>query len=216
MRLDGTLLARGLAAIDEANAADPNVVVWRGEPHPRAQLQGELASAWLRRLRGDGADDALRLAVRAHHVRRWTIPRASYPDGRAGYLRWRRDLKDVHAATLAELLAPLGVDATVIARAQALVRKEGLARPTAAAANEAAGTSGGDPDAQTLEDCACLVFVQTQYDELLGRLTDDDHVVEVVRKTLRKMSPAAVALAAALPASSRGAALLARAAAVAP
>ena len=202
MDAEAVVLARALHAIDAANADDPHEVTWSGAGRPRAQLQGELATAWLERLRV-GPPLALVIAARAHHVRRWTIPRDSYPDGRTAYLRWRRDLKDVHAATLEELLPALGVQPEVVARAQALVRKDGL-RP---------GRDTNDLDAQTLEDCACLVFLQTQYDELSERITDDDHLASVVAKTLRKMSPDAISLAGEIVVGERGARIIARAAA---
>jgi hypothetical protein len=179
------------AAIDAANAQDPNVT----PDGPRALVQGRRASAWLTRLAPD-AGEPLTLAARAHHLRRWAIPRREYPDGRPGYLRWRRDLKAVHAAALAEVLAPVGVPADVIERAQQLVRKERL---------------GSDPDVQTFEDVVCLVFLETQYAELIDRLGDDDKMVDVLRKTLPKMSEPGRALAAEIALSERGAALLARA-----
>jgi hypothetical protein len=187
----GLNLQAALAAIDAANAADPNQFGGR----PRALVQGELASAWLARLEAD-APVELQLAVRAHHLRRWAIPRGSRPDGRAGYLAWRRDLKAVHAQAVAEVLAPLGATAATIAEVQRLVKKQGL---------------GADPLTQTFEDVVCLVFLQTQYDELIDRLGDDDKMVAVLRKTVPKMSPAALALASEALPSERGAALVARA-----
>jgi uncharacterized protein DUF4202 len=183
-------LEREFAAIDAANAEDPNLF----DGKPRALVQGVLATMWLTRLDPD-APDALRLAARAHHLRRWVIPRDERPDGRAGYLRWRRDLKAVHAGAAAEVLAPEGVPADVIAEVQRLVRKQGAAT---------------DPLAQTFEDVVCLVFLQTQYDELIDRL-DEDRMVEVLRKTLPKLSPAALALAGEALPTERGAALVARA-----
>lgn len=183
-------LDTALAAIDAANAEDPNRIGDR----PRAQLQGERASVWLERLAPD-ASVSLRLAVRAHHLRRWAIPRDEFPEGRAGYLRWRRALKDVHAAAVHEVLAPLGVDADTTARVQALVRKDGL---------------GHDPETQTFEDVVCLVFLETQFDELADRL-DDDKMVTVLRRTIPKMSQAALGLAGDASMSPRAAALLERA-----
>jgi Domain of unknown function (DUF4202) len=185
-------LTRALAAIDDANREDPNVIDGR----PRALVQGERATVWLERLDPD-ASEALVLAARAHHVKRWTSDRASYPDGRAGYLRWRRDLKSVHAATLGELLPPCGVDAPVVERARELVSKTG---PSTA------------PDAQTFEDVVCLVFLETQFEELIDKL-DEQKTIDVLRKTLPKMSAAAIALAASADLHPRGRELLGRAAA---
>jgi hypothetical protein len=185
-----TDLAPAFAAIDAANAADPNLLDGR----PLALVQGERATAWLEK-RSPDAPAALVLAARAHHVRRWTIPRASYPEGRAGYLRWRRDLKAVHADTLGELLPGCGIDAATVARAQELVAKR---------------APMSDPDQQAFEDVVCLVFLDTQYEALIDKL-DDDKMVAVLRKTLPKMSEAGVALAGSAALHPRGAALLARA-----
>ncbi len=44
-----------------------------------------------------------------------------------------------------------------------------------------------DPDAQTLEDALCLVFLETQLTALADRL-DEDKVIGVLRRTARKMS----------------------------
>lgn len=187
-------LSRALEAIDAANADDPHRLVIRGVERPKELGHAELASEWLRLLRPD-APEALVLAVRAHHVRRWAIPRSSYPDGRAGYLRWRKALKDLHVAEVGRILDAVGYDGSTVARVQAIVAKRGL---------------GTDPDVQALEDVACLVFLETQLHDLAARLAPD-HAVEVIRKTLPKMSDAAkaVALGLDLPADDR--ALLERA-----
>jgi hypothetical protein len=183
-------LRSAYAAIDAANAEDPNLVGGR----PRALVQGELATRWLDQLEPD-APLALRLAARAHHLRRWSIPRDAYPAGRPGYLRWRRDLKSVHAAAAREVLAPLGADDTTLARVAAILTKQGL---------------GHDTDVQAFEDVVCLVFLETQYDDLIARL-DDDKIVDVLRKTIPKMSARAVALAASVRLTPQGVALLTRA-----
>src|SRR5262249_52630810 len=125
------------------------------------------------------ASEALRLAARAHHLRRWTIPRSSYPSGRPGYLRWRRALHEQHAREVAELLADVGYDDATIQRVQDIVRKRGL---------------GNDDEVQVFEDALCLVFVETQLHDLAAR-TDPEKMVDVVRKTLAKMSPTAIELA---------------------
>jgi len=153
------------AAIDGANAGDPT---------GKEQRDAELAVSWVRQLR-PGASDLLLVAARGHHVRRWEIPRASYPEGRAGYLRWKRDLQAHHATVLAPLVSSAGFDDGEVARVQDIVRKRGLA-----------GASP-DPDVQTLEDALCLVFLQTQFADLAARL-DDDKMVDILRKSLAKMS----------------------------
>jgi hypothetical protein len=187
---------QAIAAIDAANADDPHTIVARGEERPKEQVHAELMTEWVQRLDPD-ADELQLLAARAHHLRRWVIPRSEFPDGRAGYLRWRRRLKDVHAEEVGRILGDAGYAAEEAARVQAIVRKDGLA-------------SGSDPAVQTHEDALCLVFLETQLDELAERL-GDDHVVEVLRKTLVKMGEQGKRFALELPLGEHQRALLERA-----
>ncbi len=180
-------LIGALDAIDAANADDPNHV----EGQPRAQFEGQLATQWVAQLAGN-PNDALVLAARAHHLRRWVVPRADYPEGRAGYLKWRKDQKVRHGQEVAEILAQHGYADDVISRAADLLERKGL---------------GTDVDTQVLEDAACLVFLETQYQATLDRL-DHDQMVNVVAKTLKKMSPRAIDMAGTLPLSESGQALL--------
>jgi hypothetical protein len=175
-------LTAAFAAIDDANADDPNTVVVRGAHRPKELAHAELAVEWIRRLVPDPSD-ALLLAARAHHIRRWEIPRASEPAGRPGYLRWKRKLQQHHAEVAAGVLGAAGVDPATVERVQALVKKERLK---------------SDPEVQALEDALCLVFVETQFGELTDQL-GDEHMVEVVAKTLRKMTPAGREAALGLP-----------------
>ena len=192
-------LRRALLAIDAANADDPNTIAVRGETRPKELAHAELATEWIEKLVAEPSD-ALRLAVRAHHIRRWEIPRSEHPEGRAGYHRWRKTLQAFHAARVGEILAANGYEPDTVARVQALVKKEGL------------GTdSEVYPEVQALEDALCLVFVETQFRELAMRL-DEAKLQDVTRKTLRKMSPAAIAHARELPLGAEDLSLLERAA----
>ena len=180
--LSTSRLDAACAAIDAANAADPTVVTVRGEDQPLALVHGRLAMAWVERLRPEAGDE-VRLAARAHHLTRWAVPRTSYPEGRPGYLRWRRDQKARHAADVEALLVSAGYSPVEVARVQALIRREGL---------------GADPEVQAVEDAACLVFLETQLAEMVPRF-DADHLAGIIRKTAAKMSPAALALVAEVP-----------------
>jgi len=82
-------LREALSAIDAANGDDPHTIFVRGRRRPKELAHAELVSEWIEKL-APGASEALRIAGRAHHLRRWEIPRADYPEGREGYLRWRR------------------------------------------------------------------------------------------------------------------------------
>jgi hypothetical protein len=172
---------QAVAAIDAANAADPNSVEVRGKSLPLALAHGQLATEWIPRLVAE-PDETLMLAARAHHLRRWELRRDTYPEGRPGYLRWRRDQKARHAADIVEILAPCGYEPSEIERVQHLLRREPVD-----------GT-------QAMEDAACLVFIETQLGSVAARL-DHELMLDVIRKTARKMSPAGLALVGSIPLS---------------
>src|SRR6185503_2286985 len=117
---------RAIAAIDAGNADDPNIITVRDRTGPKEVLHAALATEWVERLRPD-ASEPLLLATRGHHFRRWTVPRASAPAGRAGYLRWRKSLQEQHATELGALLTTAGYDDGTVGRVQSIVRKENLA-----------------------------------------------------------------------------------------
>src|SRR5207237_8811472 len=108
---------------------------------------------WLDRLE-PAASEALRLAVRCQHLRRWVIPRSTFPMTRAGYHQWRTTLARFHADEAAKVLGDAGYDDATVARVRALVRKEGLKT---------------DPETQTLEDVACLVFLEDELADFAER-----------------------------------------------
>ncbi len=164
-----------IAAIDAANADDPNRLVVRGRERPKEQAHAELMTEWVSRL-DPAADEAQLLAARAHHLRRWSLPRADFPAGRRGYLRWRTELRKRHAAEVGAILGDLGYPEVVVADVQTIVSKKGL---------------GTDPRVQTHEDALCLVFFETQLDRVVDGL-DPDKALDVLAKTLAKMSPAAL------------------------
>lgn len=188
------LLARGLAAIDAVNADDPVTVVVDGKDVPREVARSRRVTHWLTVLHPD-ADAAQRLAARAHHLRRWALPRSDHPEGRAGYLQWRTAQKKRHAAEVEPLLRTVGFDEDTIGRVQSLVAKTGL---------------GTDPAAQTHEDALCLAFLEQQYDALTDQL-GEERMVAVLRRTARKMSPAGLAAVGDIDMTDRGRALLAEA-----
>jgi len=171
------------ASIDEANSEDPNAL----PDGPRAQIQGQLATKWLERLSPD-ASAPLRVASRAHHLRRWELARADYAEGRAGYLQWRRDNKAHQAESAAAILDDAGWPTNEVDRVRQLLSRTRLRT---------------DPETQLLEDVACLVFLETQFAPMVER-TEHDHMVTIVAKTLKKMSPVAIEAAGTLPLDATG------------
>ncbi|MGE3309154.1 MAG: DUF4202 domain-containing protein [Limisphaerales bacterium] len=163
---------------DEANSGDPHRERIAGVDVPRELLYARRLTERVLAL-APAASEALRLAARCQHLCRWEVPRDSYPGDRAGYLRWRRDLQQIHARKSGEILAAVGYDAATIARVQALNLKKDLGR---------------DPEMQVLEDALCLVFLEHQLSELILK-ADEDKVVNALRKSWGKMSEAGRAAA---------------------
>ncbi|HEY6728129.1 MAG TPA: DUF4202 domain-containing protein [Polyangiaceae bacterium] len=177
-----------IALFKRANARDPNQIPVNGRLEPKQLVQAERIFGWVLRLNPE-ASDALRLAAYAQHVRRWEVPRESYPSGRVGYLKWRKDLSKFHADLAAETLREAGVASETIAAVRQLNLKQGLTT---------------NPDTQTLEDALCLTFLEYELEEFAARHAPAK-VVDILRKTWRKLSPQAqrAALELHLPASAR-------------
>jgi hypothetical protein len=166
-----TRFADAVARIDLANSADPRSEPGPTGPRPKELVYGERMSAWLARLVPE-ASEALQLAVRAQHVMRWHIPRSEYAAGRDGYRQWRSRLAQFHAETVSKILREAGYDDATISRVAALVRKEKYKT---------------DAEAQTLEDVACLVFLENHFAEFAAH-KDEARLVDILQKTWRKMS----------------------------
>jgi hypothetical protein len=114
---------------------------------------------------------------------------------RAGYLKWRTELKKFHAEKSAEVLREVGYSEDVVAKVQALNLKQDLPN---------------DPDSRTLEDALCLMFLEFQFAELAAKI-DDDKVINALRKSWQKMTEPARAEALKLNFGPREKALLQRA-----
>jgi hypothetical protein len=169
---DGRRLEDVIAAIDTANARDPSTIEVDGRREPAELVYGRRMSATLARL-APAASEPLRIAARGQHIERWTSPRRGYPEGRVGYLRWRKDLQDFHARRLGEIMSVKGYDASAIARVGTLIRKAKLK---------------SDAEVQMLEDVACIVFLEHYLGDFL-RKTDEDKLAGILAKTWSKMSP---------------------------
>ena len=160
-----------IAAIDAANVADPNLIEVEGQAEPAELVYGRRMSATLARMAPD-ASEPLQIAARGQHIERWRLARKSYPEGRAGYLRWRKDAKEVHARRLGDIMAEAGYGAGDIDRVGALVRKEKLKL---------------DPEAQLLEDVVCVVFLEHYLPPFMAK-TDPAKLPGILAKTWKKMS----------------------------
>jgi len=175
---DPARFATAVRSFDEENAKDPNSELLDGKPEPRELVYSRWLSDWVLRLQPD-ASEALRLAACAAHLRRWAIPRGSYPATRAGYLQWRGDLKKFHADSAAEILREIGYPEDTIQKVELLISKRAFPQ---------------EPESRTLEDALCLVFLEHQFSDLAKRCTEEQ-ILSAVQKTWKKMTPAAQQIA---------------------
>lgn len=141
-------LSKALALIDEAHSADPNQVEVNGQSLPYELHYAKKCTSYLEQRMPD-ASDTLQLAIRAQHFRRWEVPRSDYPMTRPGYYQWRTYLKKRQGEQAAKICRDCGYTEEEAERVAALVRKEDLKV---------------DEETQALEDVACLVFLDDQFE----------------------------------------------------
>ncbi|KAH8174227.1 glutamyl-tRNA synthetase [Sarocladium implicatum] len=193
---------QAIKLIDEAHAQDPNLI---DSPDGPKTLPYELHYArkmtrWLAMHTPD-APAVLQVACRAQHFRRWELPRSSFPMTRPGYLLWRSKQKSQAAAQVSDLIKPLFASSSSpeddVARIAALIRKENLS---------------SDPEAQALEDVACLVFLDDQFDGFESKPEiDEEKMVGILRKTWGKMGERGKELALGMDLSERAQLLIGKA-----
>ena len=174
MSRDPSIYIRARELIDAANSADPNQVSADGRDWPKELLYSERMSDMLDRFQPE-ADDVMKLAIRAQHIERWKSSRQDYPEGRIGYLQWRKDLYKIQASRAAQLLGQAGYSEQEADRAWQAVAKKNIK---------------GNPDTQLLEDVTDLVFMEHYMLEFVGKHPEysEEKWIEIIQKTWRKMS----------------------------
>ena len=156
-----------LAAIDAAHAEDPRDSV----DGPYELYYARKCTSYLTKIDGD-ASELLRLAVRAQHFRRWEVQRDAYPMTKAGYFAWRTGLKKRQAEQVSHLLLSHGYSAEEADRVASIIRKDNFKK---------------DAETQTLEDVACLVFLDAEF-EKFKETVEEDKIIHILQKTWPKMS----------------------------
>jgi hypothetical protein len=156
---------------DHYNREDPRKMVWDGTEYPVEYFYSLQLYNWIKRLRPN-ASEALQLASRCQHIGRWKIPRDKYPEGKAGYLKWRNDLAKFHAETTAALLSSVGYDKDEIRSVQRILLKENLKL---------------DEEVQTMENALSLVFLEFQFEDFSLK-HEEEKLTRILQKTWKKMS----------------------------
>jgi len=164
-----TRVERVYKMIDEINATDPRTP-------PQELDYGRWMTKTLSRY-DPNASDIVKMACRGQHVARWRIPRADFPDGKAGYLKWRKTLYAMHANIMREILEKAGSFSNdEIERVAQLVGKQ--------------WDLATDLEASSVEDVAALVFLEYNFPTFTEKLNEVDKMVDIIRKTwTKKMSP---------------------------
>jgi hypothetical protein len=181
-----TPLEKALAAIDAAHALDPNKVTINNEEVPYELHYAQKCTSYLQK-RAPAASEPLRLAIRAQHFRRWEVPRSSYPMTRVGYHAWRTFLKKRQAELVTSICNEAGYSKEDSERVGALIRKEDLKE---------------DEETQVLEDVACLVFLDDQF-EAFEKEHDEEKIIKILQKSWGKMTDKGHELALQIPMSGR-------------
>jgi hypothetical protein len=166
-----TKLEQAFELFDAYNKKSPERLVYEEKEYPTEYFYALKLHEWVTKL-DPNATESLLLASRCQHIGRWESSRSDYPEGRAGYLKWRSDLARYHAAKATEILTSVGYDTETIDRVRQIVLKQRLK---------------SDPEVQTIENALCLVFLQYQFDDLIAKL-NEEKMIDILQKTWAKMS----------------------------
>jgi hypothetical protein len=185
----GNPLDKVLAAIDAVNQEDPNSTLINDQNQPKELVYGQYMSECLNQYWPESSEN-LKIAVRAQHIKRWHFHRSEFPEGKQGYLTWRKELGKFHAETAKQLMLANGYDETSAEKTACIIRKEKLK---------------SNSDSQTLEDVACLVFLQYYFNEFAAKYTEknnEEKIIRILQLTWKKMSERGheIALSLTLPA----------------
>src|SRR5690349_3972883 len=103
-------MEKAMSYFDDFNKKDPNITHYDGQDYPTEYFHALQLYNWVKKLEPD-ASEPLLLASRSQHIGRWTVPRYDYPEGKAGYFKWRTGLRQFHAVKAGELMADAGYTA---------------------------------------------------------------------------------------------------------
>ena len=163
-----------IAAIDQANAEDPNKEIADGKEYPKELLYSQRMTEMQERYLPE-ASEAVKIAVRAQHIQRWKVPRNSYPMDKQGYLQWRTGLYKFHADMVGSIMQEAGYEEEMVERVKKIVGKKGLKV---------------NPETQQMEDVVDLVFIEHYLTGFVAQHPeyDEEKWIPIIRKTWQKMS----------------------------
>lgn len=160
-----------IALIDQVNGEDPNTIEELGLTFSKEVVYAKRMTQKLLQFKPD-ASEKLQIAARAQHIGRWKIARSAYEMDRVGYLRWREELKKMHATLTQEILEKVGYDKSFIDQVASIILKKGIKT---------------NPESQTIEDVICLVFLDYYFEDFAAK-HEEDKIISILKKTWSKMS----------------------------
>ncbi len=169
--MKNTMIDQAFELFDAYNSIDPKKALIDGKEISEALLYAQRMTGQLNEFEPITSEQ-LQLATRCQHIGRWEKPRADYPMDRKGYLQWRSQLKIYHANIAQEILEKVGYEKGIISKVKDLLLKKQLKQ---------------NRETQILEDVICLVFLQYYFDDF-SQEHNEDKLVEILKKTITKMS----------------------------
>jgi hypothetical protein len=160
-----------LAQLTAAHQKDPNQETWENEVFPAEWLYIRRITDRLKTFSPEASSELI-VAANCQHLCRWEIERTRFPEGRIGYYQWRNYLSDYQFQKAREIILGAGFDAEFADRVKMIVKKENIFT---------------NPEAQTLEDVVCLVFMEFYLDDFI-RTKSELNMATVILKTWNKMS----------------------------
>jgi hypothetical protein len=188
-------IEKAFRLFDAYNANDIHQEIVDGKSLPKELLYAQRMTEKLNSYEPN-APEHVQLAARCQHIGRWEMARDTFPMDKKGYLQWRSQLAIHHGKVAEKILLESGYEQETVEKVKSLLHKKQLHQ---------------NPDTQLLEDVICLVFVEFYLDDFANQ-HDDEKVVDILKKTLKKMSPRAIDAAVKIPVTDHVKNLIARAA----
>ena len=177
-----------IAEIDAANAKDPRHDTVDGNVRPRELLYSERMTDCTSEIYPNASEE-LQIAARAQHICRWQIPRTDYARDRQGYLAWRKACREHHVKLTSDIMKKHGYRENQVEQVANIIKKQHLKR---------------EPDSQALENVVVVVFAKHYLEEFVARNEhDEEKLVNILRKTFRKLDAAGYSEIAKLDVSER-------------
>lgn len=164
-------IAVAIERFSNIGSLDPRLVVWEGREAPRQLVESTCLTHFIGTLETHPSE-ALRLAAHCQHLRRFAFPRRGFPEGRVGYLAWRKEAARRSSEQAADILRSVGIPEPIIDHVKAIVTKRERQLY---------------PDVQTMEDALCLTFFRLDASEFALK-HDAAAVARILTRTWQKMS----------------------------